>query len=438
MNRNTSGGDSSNGVQFILRAFKHRNYRLFFVGQGISFIGTWMQSVALGWMIYRLTESKLLLGAIATYSSLPSLIIAPLAGVLSDRWRRKNIIIAANILGIIQALSVAVLAFLGIITIWELKLLAIILGIVTGFDNTTRQAFVVEMVRNKEDLSSAIALNSSLFNLARIIGPTIGSIIAYELGEPLCFLLNALSFLAAITALLMMKLPPHDWTRKHPPFIHGLKEGLAYVSKSRIIRPLLINLALLSLLSVSYFMLMPVFVKDIYELDIRHLGYIMASSGMGSLLGAAFLASRKKVTELVRIIPVMGILFGTGIILFSQSKSFHFSMLIVPLCGFSMMVAMGSTNTLVQTVTDENKRGRVMSFYTMAFMGMMPIGQYLGGWLAEYKSAPWTLVVSGMICIAGSLVFLTRCNVLTRLIEPFHKKPEIVPEIPSALKNDLE
>ena len=428
MDKRKSGGDSPNGLRFIFRAFRHRNYRLFFVGQGISFIGTWMHGVAMGWMVYRLTGSKHLLGIISFSSLFPSFLASPLAGVLSDHWERRKIMLMANYIATFAALMVSVLVFAGIAKIWHLITLSVLLGTANGFDAPTRHAFVIEMVKHKRDLSSAIALNSSLFNLARIIGPAVAGILINRVGEAVCFLINSLSFLAAVVALYMMELPVNNRHKKKSLLLHNFLEGFKYTYNSKIIFPLILFLAVLSLFSVPYFMLMPALIRDIYLLDSRYYGMLLGASGIGSLIGALFLASRKNIPLLVVIIAASGLIFGSGVIAFSFSTSYILSLIIVPICGFGLMVNMASTNTLIQTVCESDKLGRVMSFYTMAFMGMAPIGNLIAGFIAEKTGAPATLRIFGTTSLLASIIFSTRATRLRNLVHSFHYKSSVIPD----------
>ena len=424
----TPAAEASNGLRFVLRAFRYRNYRLFFVGQGISFIGTWMHRIAMSWLVYRVTGSKTLLGTVIFASLFPAFLLAPFAGVLSDRLDRRKIIIVANTFAALQALSLALLTFFDVVTVWEIIVLSVLLGVAAGFDIPVRQSFVVEIVEKRGDLANAIALNSSLFNIARVIGPALAGVVVAAAGEATCFLINALSYLAAIGALLAMRTSLRKAKKTAMPVFRGLKEGFSYAFNSKIIRPLLLFLAMLSLFGMPYFALMPVFAKDVLHGGSRTYGFLIGASGIGSLFGAAFLASRRNSLGLVKLISIAGIIFGLGMIAFAFSQFYRLSMLIVPFCGFGLLVAMASSNTVMQSVVDEDKRGRVMSLYTMSFMGMASFGSLFAGIAAERIGAPATVTICGSACVLGSLFFTSRLSLLTRLVRPILEKDGSVPE----------
>ncbi len=418
----------SGGLSLIFRALSHRNYRLFFGGQGISLIGTWMQQIAVNWLTFRLTHSAFLLGVVGFTSRIPTFLLASFAGVLADRWDRHRILVVTQILSMIQALILALLVLTSTIAIWHILFLSFCLGLINALDTPTRQSFVVEMVENQRDLGNAIALNSSMVNGARLVGPSIAGILIATVGEGICFLLNGLSFLAVIVSLLAMKLTPKKTERLRAPMWHGLREGFVYAFGFPPIRSVLLLLSLVSLMGMPYMVLMPVFAREILHGGPQTLGFLMAASGCGALAGAIFLASRKNVLGLGRIIVIASSLFGVGLIIFSLSRVLWLSLLLMPLTGFGMMVQMTSSNTILQTIVEEDKRGRLMSFYTMAFMGMVPFGNLLGGSLASTIGAPETIMIGGLSCIVGSILFAAKLPSLRGMVRPIYIRKGILLE----------
>jgi len=389
----------------MFRALSSRNYRLFFIGQGISLIGTWMQRVALSWLVYRLTGSEMILGAVSFLSLFPVFVFASLAGVLADRFNRLHLLILTQVLAMIQAGVLAYLVMSGHITVTQIMILASVLGLVNAFDTPTRQAFTVEMIDNKAHLGNAIALNSAMFNGARLIGPTLAGLLISLLGEGPCFLINALSFLTVITALLLMRLTDARTVRRSQNLIQSLREGFGYAFHFPPIRNILVLLMVVSVGGMSYIVLMPVFAKDILHGQASTLGFLMGSAGAGALAGAVYLAARQDVVGLEKVVPFMSGLFGLGLIAFAFSRVLWLSMGLMTLVGFGMMVQMASSNTILQTISDEDKRGRVMSFYVMCFMGMAPLGSLVAGFLAEHLGAPTALLIGGCACLAAACGF---------------------------------
>ena len=403
------------GWKLLLRALKYKNYRLFFGGQSVSLIGMWMQSIALSWLVYRLTNSAILLGVIGFVSQIPSFILSPLAGVYADRWNRRYMLICTQALLMLQSLTLAALVLGGVVAVWHLIALALFSGIVNAFDAPARQSFVIDMIEQKEDLGNAIALNSAIFNGSRLIGPSLAGIIIAATGEGICFLINGLTYLAIISALWAMHINPKEHLVQNTPVLQELKDGFSYVYNHIPIRSLLILVAIVSLVGMPYIVLMPIFAKEILRGGPSTLGFLMASSGVGALTGAIFLASRRDFKGTGRLIPVAAIIFGTGLIAFSFSRVFMYSCALMLMTGFGLMVQMALSNTSLQTIVDDDKRGRVMSFYTMAFMGMAPFGSLLAGSLAHRIGAPETLLLGGLACVAGALV-------CARNIPAFRKK----------------
>jgi MFS family permease len=418
----------------IFRALYHRNYRLFFGGQGISLIGTWMQQIAMSWLVYRMTNSAFLLGLIGFSSQICSFFFSPFAGVLSDRWNRHHILVATQSLALVQAFLLATLTLTGVITVHHLILLSLFLGFVNAFDVPTRQAFVVEMVERREDLGNAIALNSFLFNGARLVGPSIAGILISILGEGLCFLLNGLSFLAVIIALLSMKMPSNKRKSEKTQILQGVKEGFIYAFGFLPIRSIILFLGWMSLVGTANTTLMPIFAKDILRGDSQTYGFLMAAIGVGAIIGAIFLASRRSVLGLGRIIAIASGIFGIGLISFSFSHTLWLSLSFLLLIGFGMMVHLASSNTILQTMVDDDKRGRVMSLFAMAFMGMAPFGSLVGGSLAHRIGAPNTLIICGASCIVGSLLFIKKLPSIRKVGRPIYIRKGILSE-KSEIKN---
>ena len=412
------------------RALSHRNYRLFFGGQSISLIGTWMQLIAVSWLVFRLTDSAFLLGVVGFSSRIPTFVVAPFAGTVVDRWNRHRLLIATQVLSMLQALLLAVLILTGTITVWQIIVLSLLLGLINAFDIPVRQSFVVEMIEKREDLGNAIALNSSMVNGARLVGPSIAGVLIAGVGEGMCFLINALSFVPVILSLLAMSVRPGGKKTQRPSIFEELKEGFAYAFGFVPIRSVLLLLALVSLMGMPYTILMPIFAGKILHGGPQTLGFLMGAAGVGALGGAIFLASRKTVLGLEKMIMIASTLFGAGLIVFSFSRLLWLSFILMIVTGFGMMVQLTSSNIILQTIVDEEKRGRVMSFYTMAFMGMAPFGSLLGGGLASRIGAPYTVALGGMVCILGAMAFAKSLPHLRKLIRPIYVEKGFIRESP--------
>lgn len=382
-----------------------RNFFLFFIGQGISLIGTWMQRIAMSWLVYRLTNSAFLLGIVGFASQFPTFLFAPFAGVLADRLNRRQVLLVTQILSMIQAFALAFLVITNNVTIWHIVILGTLLGIINAFDIPVRQAFVIDIVERKEDLRSAIALNSSLVNGARLLGPSIAGLLISFVGEGMCFFLNGASYIAVIIALFAMNIVPKTIQHKRQNIWRDFLEGSSYTFHSVPIRTILLLLALVSLMGMPYTVLMPIFATDVIHGGAHTLGFLMASSGIGALIGAFFLASRVNIDGLERWIFLSAGIFGIGLIAFSLTCTLALSILTLVITGFGMMVQMAASNTILQSIVADDKRGRVMSFYTMSFMGMAPFGSLLAGSLANVFGTVNTIAVGGFSCLAGSLIF---------------------------------
>ena len=417
----------------IFRALKYRNFRLFFTGQGISMVGTWMQAVASGWLAYRLTNSPLMLGIVGFSSQAPIFLLGPLGGFFADTGNKRRILIITQTISMVQALVLAFLTLSGRIEVWHIITLGAILGCVNSFDMPVRQSFVVDMVEGKEILGNAIALNSLQFNIARLIGPSIAGILIAVWGEGVCFLINGLSFTAVIWSLAAMKIALNNGKPKNYKIIDGIREGFNYVSKSLPIRHILLLLSIVSITGASYVVLMPVFARDVIGGGPKTLGFLLSSAGIGALGATLYLASRKTVRGLSGMIALSASIFALSLVAFSFSKSLAVSMAVLAITGFGVMAHMAASNTILQTIVDDDKRGRVMSFYTMAFIGTAPIGSLLAGVLASRIGASNTLVVCAVLCLAASAVFAKRLPSIRKAIRPIYKRMGIIPEVTSGL-----
>jgi MFS family permease len=432
---NTKG---STGFKVIFRSLQYRNYRLFFGGQSISLIGTWIQRIAMPWLVYRLSGSAFLLGLIGFAGQIPTFLLAPIAGVLSDRWNRYHILITTQILAMIQALTLAGLYLGGAIKISHIVVASILLGCINAFDVPARQAFVIEMVEKSEDLGNAIALNSSMVNGARLLGPSIAGVLIASTGEGLCFLLNGLSYIFVIASLLLMKIKPRTIVAKNAKVLKALKEGFSYTFGFAPLKSIILLLGLVSLMGMPYAVLMPVFAKEILHGGPHTFGFLMGASGIGALTGAIYLASRRSVVGLEKIIPLSAGVFGLGLITFSFSRLLVLSLILMIVTGLGMMLQMASSNTIIQTIVDNDKRGRVMSIYTMAFMGTTPFGSFLAGSMASVLGAPNTLLIGGILCILGAFIFAGKLTDLRKKVRPIYVRLGIIPEVAEGIRTATE
>jgi MFS family permease len=410
------------------RALRHRNFQLFFGGQSISLIGTWMTRIATSWLVYRLTGSALLLGTVGFAGQIPTFLLAPFAGVLVDRIDRRKVLVWTQTLAMLQSLALAWLTLSHRITIAEVLALSAMQGVINAFDMPGRQSFMVKMVEDRADLSNAIAINSSMVNTARLIGPSLAGLLIAATNEGWCFLVDGISYIAVIVSLLMMRIAPDQAQRATTSMIGQMKEGWTYVAASAPIRSILLLFALLSLMGWPFMVLMPVFAAQVLHGGPHTLGFLMGAVGVGSLISALSLVMRRSVRGLTRIIPVAAAIFGVGLICFGLSHFLWLSMLMMLVTGFGMMQGMTSSNTIVQTLVDENVRGRVMSYYTVAFVGMAPFGSLLAGALAHLIGAPRTVIVSGAACILGSIWFSTRLKSIRQEMRPIYERLGIVPQ----------
>jgi MFS family permease len=410
----------------LLRALRHRNYRLFFAGQSLSLVGTWITRIATGWLVYRLTGSALLLGIVGFCGQIPTLFLAPVAGVFVDRWDRHRVLVVTQVLSMLQSLALAVLALAGIITVPMVLGLQVCQGVINAFDTPARQAFVVSMIEDRADLPNAIALNSSMVNASRILGPSIGGVLIAAVGEGWCFLLDAISYLAVIASLIAMRVPGRVVRTSETRVAEELRAGFEYVTRFAPIGTALLLLALVSTMGMPYTVLMPAIAAKVLHGGPHTLGLLMAAAGTGALGGAGYLASRRSVIGLGRVIAIASAVFGAALMAFSRSRSLWLSLLILPLVGAGFMVSLAATNTVVQTITEERFRGRVMAFYTMAFLGTAPLGSLLAGVLADRIGEPATIAAGGAACVLGSLWFASRLPRLRELVRPIYVERGII------------
>jgi MFS family permease len=416
----------------LLRALRHRNYRLFFSGQSVSLVGTWITRIATLWLVYRLTGSALLLGIVGFCGQIPTLLLAPFSGVLVDRWNRHRILVATQVLSMLQSLALAVLALAGIITVTEILVLQVAQGIINAFDTPARQAFVIEMVEQREELPNAIALNSSMVTGSRIIGPTIGGILIAAVGEGWCFMVDAISYLAVIASLLAMRLAAESARRgRRTSAIEELREGVRYVSGFAPARTVLLLLALVSTMGMPYMVLMPAVASGVLHGGPHTLGFLMTASGVGALAGAMYLAARPSVLGLDRAIAIATATFGVGLAAFALSHTLWLSLALLPIAGGGFMVQTASTNTILQTIVDERLRGRVMAFYAMAFLGTAPIGSLVAGVVASRIGVQMTILLGGLACVAGASWFALELPKLRAMIRPIYVERGILPAGPS-------
>lgn len=424
--------------QVIFRSLKYRNYKLFFYGQSISLIGTWMQRIAVPWLVYKMTGSVFLLGISAFAGQIPSLFLSPFAGVITDRLSRYKVLFWAQILSMVHAFLLAGLVLSGYIMIWQIIFLSFVIGCINTFEIPARHTFVFEMVEKKEDLGNGIALNSLMFNGARLIGPSIAGILLATAGEGICFLINGLSFLCVIVSLKLMKLERKDPERGKTDIMKELKDGFNYTFGFLPIKHLILLLALVNMMVMFYSTLMPVFAKEILAGDSHTYGFLMGAAGFGALVGALFLASRETVLKLGRIVPAAVIVFGTGLVVLSLSRIFILSLIIMVFVGMGLMLQAAASNTILQTITDDDKRGRVMSFYTMAIMGSAPFGSLLAGSLAKTIGTPNTILTGGIVSITGALFFLRKLPELKKIVRPIYVKMGVIPEVAEGIQNASE
>jgi MFS family permease len=427
---------SGEGYAYAWRALRHRNFRLYFAGQSISLIGTWMTRIATSWLVYRLTGSALLLGTISFAGQIPTFLLAPFAGVLVDRLNRHHVLTATQVLAMVQSFALAVLTLTHRINIPEILGLSIFQGLINAFDMPTRQSFMVQMVEDRADLQNGIAINSSMVNVARLIGPTIAGIVISVSNEGVCFLVDGISYIAVIASLLAMRVVAVEAKRAKATMWAQLAEGWTYVAHFTPIRSILLLFAVVSLMGMPYMVLMPVFAAQVLHGGPHTLGFLMGAAGVGSLASAIVLVLRRSVLGLTRVLPFAAALFGAGLVGFGLSHALWLSMLLMVVVGFGMMQGLTGSNTIIQTLVPEEKRGRVMSYYTVAFVGMAPFGSLLAGALAHRFGAPHTVEFTGSVCILGAAWFYTQLPAIRRDMRPVYEQLGIL--IPQAAEAEVE
>jgi MFS family permease len=442
MHATANNPESPKALRAMWRALAHRNFRLFFVGQGISLVGTWMTRVATYWLIFRLAgqdekAQAVMLGMIGFAGQLPSLILGPVAGALVDRWNRHRLLIVTQVLSMVQSALLAAVAFgggEGLATIVTVFVLAMLQGAINAFDMPVRQSFMVDMVERREDLANAIALNSSLVNGSRLVGPALAGLIIAASSEAWCFTFDALSYLAVIASLLMMVVRPTSQARQHQPVWTGMREGMRYAFGFAPIRAILLLVALIGFMAIPYTALLPMFARNILHGGARELGFLQSAAGCGALVGVLYLASRQTVVGLGRVIAIATGLFGASLFAFAFSENLWLSMALMAFTGMGMMMQMASSNTILQTLVDEDKRGRVMSLYTMGFLGTAPFGSLFASGLAPLIGAPGTVMVSGLSAFAGAILFAWYLPRLRAVARPVYVKMGILPEVAEGLE----
>ena len=418
-----------------LRALRSRNYRLFFAGQSVSLIGTWMTRLAMSWIVYQLTDSAFLLGLTSFVGQIPAFFVAPIAGVWLDRWNRHRVLVITQVLAMAQSLALAALAFTGYINLWWVIGLALMQGLINAFDMPARQAFVIEMIEERGDLGNAIALNSSMVNGAKLVGPAIAGMLVATAGAGVCFLIDGISYIAVIYSLLAMRVAPVEPRLSRKSALEELGEGWKYVVQSPAIRSILLLLALTSVIGMPYTVLMPLIAAEILHGGAHTLGFLMAMSGVGALASAIGLALRKTVIGLGKRIGISAAVFGGGLILLGVSRSLTISLLLMVVTGFGMMQQMAASNTILQTIAADDKRGRVMSFYTLSILGMNPIGSLLAGAVAGRVGVPITMISAGAICLAGAVWFRWKLPEIRRVIRPIYQELGILPQIAEGIES---
>ncbi|MGA7918236.1 MAG: MFS transporter [Candidatus Acidiferrales bacterium] len=427
MNRpGTSGMGAS--ISHAWRALRHRNFRLFFFGQGISVIGTWMTRLATSWLVYRMTHSALLLGIVSFSGQILSFAFAPLAGVWVERLNRRKLLVWTQAAGSVQSLALAALTLAHVITLWEIIALTALQGLINAFDMPGRQSFLIQMVEDRGDLSNAIAINSSMANGARLLGPAIAGVVIGAFGEGWCFLIDGLSYFAVIASLLMMRIKPMDIPRNVTSMFEQMREGWNYVRTFRPIRTILLLFGLISLMGYSYAVLLPIFAGHVLHGSAYTLGWLAGAVGVGALASGLSLAIRKSVVGLTRMVQIAAAMLGSALILFGLSHILWVSLLLMVFVGFGLMQCAAASNTIIQSLVTEDKRARVMSYYTMAFFGGSPFGSLLAGALAHRIGAPDTVMITGAFCIAGSLWFTLERPKIRVFMRPIYREMGLLPD----------
>ncbi len=422
----------------MLRALRHRNYRLFFIGQIISLCGSWITNIATGWLVFRLTGSPWMLGVVTFCGQIPVFILAPFTGLLVDRMDKRRGLVLTQTFSMLQSFALAALVFSGFASVTAIAALSVVQGIIIAFDIPLRQSFLVDMVEDRADLGNAIALNSSMFNAARLVGPSIGAVIIAAVGEAWCFFIDGVSFIGVIASFLMMKVHVPSRDLLHSNMLEELRDGWLLVSGPGPIRRITLLLAAVSLLGAPYLSLLPVFAGDILHGNAKTLGVLMSSAGAGALLGAAWMAGRRSVLGLVKIIPITVAIFGLSVAGFAFSRTIWLSSAFLFSAGFCLMIHATASNTILQTITDDDKRGRVMAFYMMAFVGVAPFGSLLVGKLSERIGPGPAVGLGGFFCLVAAIVFFFGLRRLKAAIRPIYLRMGILPPAPEAAGGVVE
>jgi MFS family permease len=409
------------------RALRNRNFKLFFAGQTISLVGTWMTRLATSWLVYRLTHSALLLGVVSFSGQIVAFLLGPFAGVWVERLNRRKLLVWTQALAAVQSLALAALTLAHVINLWEIIALMAFQGLINAFDMPGRQSFLVQMVEDRNDLSNAIAINSSMANGARLIGPAIAGLVIAVAGEGWCFLIDGVSYFAVIASLLMMRIKPLDLSRNASSMLEQMREGWEYVRTFRPIRTILLIFALLSLMGWPYSVLLPVFAGQVLHGGAHTLGWLTGASGVGALISALSLAVRKSVVGLTRMVQIAAAILGTSLILFGLSHVLWLSLVLMVFVGFGLMQGASVSNTVIQSLVPEDKRARVMGYYTMAFFGAAPFGSLLAGALAHRIGAPYTVMVTGAFCVAGAVWFSFELPKMKEVMRPIYREMGLLP-----------
>ena len=434
------GADSSSAApaarrQGLLRALRHRNYRLFFGGQSLSLLGTWITRLAVSWLTWRLTHSAVLLGVVGFAGQIPTFLLGPVAGVWVDRLDRHRVLLATQVLALVQSFALAALAIPGVIQVWHIIALQVFQGAINAFDTPARQAFLVDMVEDRADLPNAIALNSSMVNVARLVGPSVAGVLIASIGEGWCFFVDGVTYFAIVGSLLAMRVARRARPEVRKKVLHDLHDGLRYAFGLAPIRAVLLLLALVGFAGMPYTVLLPVIAAETLHGDSHTLGFLMGATGIGALGGAFVLASRDTVIGLGGWIPRASALFGLGLMAVGLSRWLPLSLPIMVVTGFGFMVQLASSNTVIQTLVREDMRGRVMAFYGMAFMGVTPFGSLIAGALASRVGAPWTVFGGGLLCVLGAAVFYRQLPALREVVRPIYVERGVLPAVAQGLRS---
>jgi MFS family permease len=414
-------------ISYAWRALKHRNFRLFFCGQGVSVIGTWMTRLATTWLVYQLTHSALLLGIVGFAGQIVSFALGPFAGVWVERLNRRKLLVWTQVAAALQSLALAALTLAHAITLGEIIALTALQGLINAFDMPARQSFLIQMVEDRNDLSNAIAINSSMVNGARLVGPALAGLVIAAVGAGWCFLIDGVSYFAVIASLLLMRITPLNARHDSRSMLEQMREGWDYVRTFRPIRTILVLFALVSLMGYSYAVLLPLFAAQVLHGGAATLGWLMAASGIGALISGLSLAVRKSVVGLTRMLQIATAILGGALILFGLSRTLWLSLALMVFVGFGMMQCAAASNTIIQSLVPEDKRARAMSYYTMAFFGAAPFGSLLAGVLAHRIGAPRTVIVTGAFCVAGSLWFALELPKIRAVIRPIYQEMGLLP-----------